>query len=216
MTDTNSFGAQVKAWRKSQRLSQHELAKVLGVAQATVSDWESERYVPPMDKMLEIAERLWLKGDAPKTGGRPSIYAGITGDTVSIPMFDVSAAAGDGSVVNDAEPESYWPLPKKFVELVTRAPGQLVLINVTGDSMQPTLKSGDRILVDTSRINPAIPGIYVIAIEDMAVVKRLEIIPGTKPTKVRMASDNPLHPSYEIPLDDVRVLGSAVAVIGRL
>ncbi len=72
-----------------------------------------------------------------------------------------------------------------------------MVLTVTGDSMEPTLRSGDKLLVDSTRNNPAVPGLYVMAFGDMAVVKRIELIPGSNPARLRISSDNQLHHAYE-------------------
>jgi len=49
-----------RAWKelKAPIKTQKELAKVLGVAQATVSDWINGEKLPSMDTALEISEKL--------------------------------------------------------------------------------------------------------------------------------------------------------------
>ena len=60
-------------------------------------------------------------------------------------------------------------------------PGDLCIIAVDGDSMEPLLSSGDHILIDVSRTVPAPPGIFVIWDGIALVAKRIEHVPHSAP-----------------------------------
>ena len=83
----------------------------------------------------------------------------------------VGAAAGYGAVVEDETIEDYlvfreWWLQKKGI-------GEMGVIQVVGDSMSPTMKDEDAILVDNQRTRRLHDHIYVVRTEDGLVVKRL-------------------------------------------
>lgn len=48
----------IKALRLKAGLSQIELSRIMGVAQPTVSDWESDKISPSCDKLPKLAEAL--------------------------------------------------------------------------------------------------------------------------------------------------------------
>jgi phage repressor protein C with HTH and peptisase S24 domain len=212
MTNQTTFASRLNAARKAVKVSQTSLAKGIGVSQNTVSDWEHGRYEPTLDTIARIARHLEID-PAILTGNSPMPHTLATTGTAAVPEYDISVAAGAGAVITDAPPVAHWPFPTKLFDEMGRAPEPFVLLTVVGDSMEPTLKSGDRILVDTSRSTPSAPGIYVIATDDFAAVKRLEMIPGAKPARVRIRSDNPLHGAFEASLRDVRVIGWVAAVL---
>ena len=83
----------------------------------------------------------------------------------------------------------------------------LYLIHVEGDSMEPTLRAGDVILVDHRRTTPDREGIYVIRMDDALLVKRIQLQPGNRVVAI---SDNSAYKSFELPTQD------GVAVIGRV
>lgn len=207
-----SFAARLKQARKGVKMSQQALADGIGVSQNTISDWEHGRYEPSLDVINRIARQMDVD-PAVLTGTAPMPSTLASSASVTVPEYDISVAAGAGAVIADAPPVAHWPFPSKVFEEMRRPADAFVMFTVVGDSMEPTLKSGDRILVDTSRNSPSAPGIYVIATDDFAAVKRLEMIPGARPVKVRIKSDNPLHGSFEIPLRDVRVIGYVAAVL---
>ena len=90
------------------------------------------------------------------------------------------------------------------------------MITVDGDSMEPLLSSGDRILIDVSQRVPAPPGIFVIWDGIGLVTKRIEHVPNSEPPKVVIKSLNPEYASYERTAEEVRVIGRAVWVARRL
>lgn len=90
------------------------------------------------------------------------------------------------------------------------------MIAVDGDSMEPLLSSGDRILIDVSRTVPVPPGIFVIWAGMGLVAKRIEHVPHSQPPRVVLKSLNPEYDSHECSAEEVRVVGRAVGVSRRL
>lgn len=207
-----SFADRLKQARKGIRMSQQVLADGIGVSQNTISDWEHGRYEPSLDLIGRVARHMDVD-PAVLTGTSPMPSTLAAAASSPVPEYDISVAAGAGAVISDSPPIAHWPFPSKLFEDMRRPAEAFVMFTVMGDSMEPTLKSGDRILVDTSKTSPSAPGIYVIATDDFAAVKRLEMIPGGKPARVRIRSDNPLHGSFESNLRDVRVIGWVAGVL---
>jgi phage repressor protein C with HTH and peptisase S24 domain len=83
----------------------------------------------------------------------------------------------------------------------------MVLIKVSGDSMEPTLLNGDLVLVDRGRdyLDPQ-GGVYAIALDDVIMIKRVQ------PTgdRVRIISDNKMYEPFEVKADQVRVNGKVI------
>ena len=207
-----SFAERLKQARKAIRMSQQALADGIRVSQNTVSDWEHGRYEPTLDTIARIARHMDVDA-AILTGTSPMPSTLAANGSIPIPEYDISVAAGAGRAIADSPPIAHWPFPSRLFDDMRRPADAFVMFTVMGDSMEPTLKSGDRILVDSSRTSPSAPGIYVIATDDFAAVKRVEMIPGAKPPKVRIRSDNPLHGSFEASLRDVRVIGWVAGVL---
>jgi phage repressor protein C with HTH and peptisase S24 domain len=90
------------------------------------------------------------------------------------------------------------------------------MITVDGDSMEPLLSSGDRILIDTSQRVPVPPGIFVIWDGMGLVAKRVEHIPNSEPPKVVINSVNPEYQAYERIAEEVNVVGRVVWAARRL
>lgn len=139
----------------------------------------------------------------------------------AVPEVDARAGAGAGQVgdyevVTLQRGESYvghrvisdWVFPSAFLrhELHVQ-PGGIMVLEVVGDSMSPTLETGDRVIVDTSHARPTPDGIYVIEEGDGPMVKRLHLVRRSEPATVRIISDNTRHEPYTLRLDDIRIIG---------
>ena len=85
--------------------------------------------------------------------------------------------------------------------------GNVVLFDVDGDSMSPTLQNGDTVLIDRGRTEPRDGRIYAIAVADVVQIKRLQLIAGPK---LRVISDNPGYHTYEARPDEIRILGQMI------
>ena len=65
MTPTHSsFGAYLRAARDTVSLSQTELARKLTVSKQTISNWESNRYLPPTTRVSRLARVLAVQAGA--------------------------------------------------------------------------------------------------------------------------------------------------------
>jgi phage repressor protein C with HTH and peptisase S24 domain len=129
-----------------------------------------------------------------------------------IPEIDVRASAGPGALLEGfEETKDVWYFPDGLIrhEFRTRA-GDLRIITIDGDSMEPELSSGDRIMVDTSQRVPVPPGIFVIWDGMGIVAKRIEHILSSDPAKLRIMSVNPDYETYEREAEEVSVIGRVV------
>jgi hypothetical protein len=139
----------------------------------------------------------------------------------SVPEIDAKAGAGNGNIGEHGvvtlerggtyvghKVISEWVFPSSFLrhELHIET-GGIVVLEVVGDSMSPTLESGDRIIIDTAYSRPTPDGIYVVDEGDGPMVKRLQLIRRSDPPEVRIISDNKHHEAYTLRLEDIRVIG---------
>ena len=132
---------------------------------------------------------------------------------VAIPLYNgVRAAAGGGAIVEHETPDDALVFKEEWVRIELGArPQDLYLIRVAGDSMEPTLRSGDVILVDRRATRPDREGVYILRMNEMLLVKRLQALPGGV---VRVISDNTAFSPFEIKAADVG--GDELAIIGRV
>ena len=140
-------------------------------------------------------------------------YSKLNVSFVSIPLFEVVAAAGNGVVVDSENVVDVMRFRHDWIANTLNAiPNDLYLINVQGESMTPTLHPGDVILVDHRSQNTVqSDGIYVLRLGDTLLVKRVQRLPGQK---LRISSDNPIYEPYELQLDEAA--NDELAIIGRV
>ena len=99
-------------------------------------------------------------------------------------------------------------------EFTRAAPENLFSTLGDGDSMEPTIRSGEVLLIDRgqSRVIRG-DGIWAFALGEIAMVKRLRPMPdGT----VQIHSDNPVVRPDVASEDELHVIGRVVAVVRRL
>jgi phage repressor protein C with HTH and peptisase S24 domain len=165
-----------------------------------------------------------------ENNGKSSLENYKSGVPGAVPEVDARAGAGSGQVgdheiVTLQRGETYvghrvisdWVFPSAFLrhELHVQ-PGGIMVLEVVGDSMSPTLETGDRVIVDTSHSRPTPDGIYVIEEGDGPMVKRLQLIRRSEPAEVRIISDNPRHEPYTLRLDDIRIIGRVSGRVSRM
>lgn len=131
---------------------------------------------------------------------------------VKIPLYNVHAAAGAGKLIHTEEITATMVFKKEWIHNELHAnPANLYLIHIEGDSMEPSLRPGDVVLVDRTHIAPKRDGIYVIRMGDSLLVKRLQRLPNHR---LKVTSDNPAYEPFEISLDFD--LDNEFEVIGRV
>ena len=144
-------------------------------------------------------------------------YAAPQGYSV-IPEADVRLEPGAEAWNGDLrETGEGWLFADSFIRHRLRAdPGDLWMIEVDGDSMEPLLSSGDHFLIDVSRTALSPPGIFLIWDGIALVAKRIEHVPHSDPSRVILKSLNPEYGGHECAAEEVRIVGRAVWVSRKL
>ena len=116
---------------------------------------------------------------------------GVTPGARSVGTREVAAAAGGGAVNLDEAPVKgpVW-FRRDWLDGHGIDPTRCVVISVRGESMEPTLPAGSKILVDRDRTRRRAGRIFVVTTEEGLVVKRLE----RRGRQWFLVSD---HPSWE-------------------
>lgn len=179
--------------------------------------------------------------DAPDVGAGefdPSSLGGVSTDHVyspevqgASPVIDTRAGAGPGSIGLPAVSPSggiiYSEdavvgeilLPGYLQHELSHAPsGRVHWIRVRGDSMEPSLKGGDHVAVDTTDTSIGPGGIFVARNGDgEIIVKRFYRIPKTDPPQIEVRSDNEkVEPPRVVDADWLTIIGRVVAKIARV
>jgi phage repressor protein C with HTH and peptisase S24 domain len=143
-------------------------------------------------------------------GGPPEEPARSDG-LVSIKRHPVMVSAGSGATVSEEYGKPYFGFDERWLKVLTStSPSHLSIVRVEGDSMSPTLNSGDDILVDLDDCAERLrDGIYVLRVDDALLVKRLALNPIGR--RVTIQSDNPAYPDWpDCGLDEINCIGRVI------
>ena len=179
------------------------LAKFLGVPDSQLRHPEVPLRKPRGSGSQEVSD---------DDTGAPSPRRKRASGFSAIPEVNVRASAGPGSNHDElVETEDVWLFSDNVIRHEFRARAEnLIILTISGDSMEPLLSSGDRILIDKSKTVPVPPGIFVVWDGGGLVAKRIEHVPKSKPATLRLRSINPDYQDYERREEDVRIIGRVV------
>jgi phage repressor protein C with HTH and peptisase S24 domain len=123
-------------------------------------------------------------------------------------MAETHLSAGGGAFVISEGFKDLYAFRKDWLRRIATATANLILMRIMGDSMEPTIKDGDMVMIDKGRTRILSGMIYAIGVNDTINIKRVEAMSGGL---VRIISDNrEEYPSYEHPTDQIRILGQVV------
>lgn len=161
--------------------------------------------------LLAVAEDEEPGGVLINDAYRPGI--GKVGDEVWIAHYDVRGALGGGEIAHDF-PEMLQDVRVSPSQL--RAMGvefkehyHLKMITGWGQSMAPTIKHGDPLLVDVSIKEFVGDGVYFFSYQGFQFVKRLQI---KGKDKFKMISDNRKHKTEDIYVDETYIQARVLLV----
>jgi phage repressor protein C with HTH and peptisase S24 domain/DNA-binding Xre family transcriptional regulator len=224
--------------REARGMSRSELVRLTGVSKQQLSRLETGLVRLRLDHLKPFAnalnytpEQILLWGRYPGTTGQTessnmtdegSGYEPRLGPSAN-QVSELDARAGmiggvpprevrkDGHHTDPIKSEG-WVFPASFIrEQLHAAPAQLLVVAGTGDSMAPTIGAGDRVIVDTAHRTPSPDGLY--AIRDTIgniVIKRLQLLRASRPSRVKIISDNAHHATEEIPVSDLEIVGKVL------
>ncbi len=187
--------------------NQNDLARFLGVHRSAITQAKAKGRVP--DKwILKLSQSYGLDSGWLQTGTGHALAA--DGRFMRIPKVKARLSAGGGSFVVDPYVDHYHSFRRDWLGK-KGDPKRMVMMDVTGNSMEPELKDGDTLLIDRSRTEILYGAVYAVGVDDAILVKRLEKRPGG----LALMSDNPAHAPIEIIGDEVegiRIIGKVIWV----
>lgn len=187
---------------KEQDLSQASFARQIEVSPQTLSAWMSGRNRPGVDDVIRMCEALRVSPSWLLTGTETSeCQSLVSDDFVCIPLFDVQASCGNGACVDNASVCDLIRVNRPWISRHCGVANQraLNLISITGDSMMPTLKDGDFVVIDTSAKNIYTDAMYAFNLGDDLFVKRIQRIGRG----LRIISDNPAYEPFTLSADEL-------------
>ncbi|MFC5372856.1 XRE family transcriptional regulator [Brevundimonas faecalis] len=162
---------------------------------------------PGLFKAARIAKALdvsleWLATGSGKPNGGASGF-------VEIPLLDVQLAAGAGAISDLAQQIGVVPMDRTMLRAMGRNSADgLRFVESAGDSMEPLISDGARVLVDTNDTRFR-EGVFAFRFGDELRIKRLRRL-GLD--GVEVISDNP---HYEPEVISGQDLAEHFAILGR-
>ena len=136
---------------------------------------------------------------------------------VAIPEMTVEAAAGAGALKEEfAAEKTHWYLPESMIRHEGDAdPASLRVLRARGDSMEPLISDGDRLLVDLARRTPGTGEMAALWNGSGLVVKRIEVMPHEEPARLRLHSANPEYEPYTCLAEEAHIVGTVVWAVRK-
>lgn len=146
---------------------------------------------------------------------QPAVISTLGDDYAAVPRWKISAGAGAGNALVP-EPDANYRLlfREEWLRRITPAPlNDLVVLDVAGTSMEPTLMDGDLALIDRTQTERRDDAIYVVLDSDEVKIKRVLFDHATGGLILR--SDSPMVKDLPPAPADVRQIVGRVIWIGR-
>lgn len=185
-----------------------KVAEAADIPLGTLNKYLSGKTEPGAMKLQRLAQVLprtltWIL-----TGRGVKETSGT--EMVLLPHFPTQPSAGKGAL---AAPSPYSDgsvaFSSDWLRLIGVNPRKAHVLTARGDSMEPTIRDGDLLVVDRSIDRVVDAGIYVCTVGGMVVVKRVQI---RRDGTLVLKSDNGHYDDEVIPPSELE----SVAIEGRV
>jgi phage repressor protein C with HTH and peptisase S24 domain len=192
----------------------HAFSKKSGISDSSLRGY-LKGGMPGADIALKIAEVAkvdlkWLiAGTGSKEikppedafeGGALDSRGRIVNEIAFIPRLDVQASAGMGSLVVSEDTVDILAFNRNWLRERSINAVAARVLDVKGDSMEPTIRDGDILVVDTSITQVRDNAIYVIIYAGNVLVKRVHL---KRDGSLTLISDNERYPREDVPIEEV-------------
>lgn len=147
----SSFGKILRNLRKSNNLTQNQLAQALGLAFSTISMYERGDRQPDFETLEAIADYFnvsmdYLYGKCGDINGSSAPFPTpkICESTTTFPVIGEIAAGYDNIALENWQGDTV-EIPNAYLKGRTR--DEFFVLSVKGDSMYPDYREGDKVLI---------------------------------------------------------------------
>ena len=137
--------------------------------------------------------------------------ATATDEFITVPRLPLDASAGPGAFSAEEISFDSFRFSRRWLREMGLEGADLTAIRVEGDSMEPTLRSGDEIFVDRNKRSGE--GIHVVRIGDALHVKQVQ---ASAPGRIALISANDSYAPIDLAREEVEVIGRVVWKGGRV
>ncbi len=216
------FSAALKALKRQNNLTIKDLAKIANVSDRFVQMVLSEErgagkenleawssyFGLSYDEMIKFGRRILAENNptiqtiTPATTIQSSYLEAAR--LVSIPLLNSEVSAGH-HLAGAEGVKTMVQMPEDI--LGRKTSDGLGMITVAGDSMEPMLKAGDKVIFDANLRALDSGGVFVIAMGERLAVKRIQAMHDGK---VMIKSDNPAYSVEIAPPEQVHIKGRVI------
>jgi phage repressor protein C with HTH and peptisase S24 domain len=213
----DNFPERLKARRKALQLTQIQLAKATEISSKTIQKYEYGD-TPKGPNLLRLSRVLdcsidWLLlgfGSGSESSELDSAYSDKERVELALVPKVLARLDSDGVPLEKNQNNNHmYAFRREWIEQKGDA-SQMILMDVSGDSMSPEIKDGDTVLIDRSQTNIYIGKIYAVSIGKEVTVRYVERAP--RRIILRCANNSWRHIEVDIDKD----LGDPVGIIGRV
>jgi phage repressor protein C with HTH and peptisase S24 domain len=192
-----------------------ELAAVVGVSDNAIYKWLAGRGHPTVANLVALARAGRVSVEWLATGAEPTRKAAdaiARDDFIFMPRNRIRCAGGPNGILRSEQVVDSIAFRADWIEQQLKAePRDLILIEVEGDSMAPTIENSDLILANLGEPRFRQDGIYLLRRDRGLEVKRIQRRPDGK---LLVRSDNPKYEAMAV--GAVNVIGRVVWIGGRM
>ena len=139
------------------------------------------------------------------------VRASAPDEFITVPRLPLDASAGPGAFSAEEISFDSFRFSRRWLREMGLEGADLTAIRVEGDSMEPTLRSGDEIFVDRNKRSGE--GIHVVRIGDALHVKQVQ---ASAPGRIALISANDSYAPIDLAREEVEVIGRVVWKGGRV
>lgn len=214
-----SIGNRIRALREEHSYARPVLAGKLGVSLSALQNWEIGQTEPQASKIIELANILQTTTDYLLHGeGNP-----VASQADSYPMLapanddafediedcrEVRISAGGGGINSGHEELTTTKVERAWLQARRLKAKDCAMFLVSGESMYPTLKDGEEIIVDRSKRELSEGKIFVLNHNGSMLVKKVQFTYNG----VELISDNPAYRPLKLDAEEANNL----VIIGQV
>lgn len=193
-------------------------AQAVGISDNAIYKWLAGRGQPSVSNLVALARAArvsieWLAtGEESRQSAQAVSRAVEHGDFIFMPRNRIRFSSGrDGILRSDQVVDSIAFRAEWVKKRLSTESRDLLLIEVVGDSMAPTVKDSDLILADLAEPRFKQDGIYLLRHDSGLAVKRIQRRPDGK---LLVRSDNPKYEAMVVAT--ASIIGRVIWIGGRV
>lgn len=212
-----AIGRYVRSGRERLGLKQDEFSKLARMHANTLGKIERGEAMPDLGQLYDLSAVVGVSVSDLLALQEPASPADALdqADLVLVPGYDVKASAGNGSPVQSEAVIAQYAFSRSWLSRRGLRQESLGVVAADGDSMEPTVRSGDILLVDLGCTRISADGIYLIEKDNELFCKRLQrMFDGG----VSIMSDNSKYETQHLPpasAEGLHVVGRVVWIGGE-